>query len=207
MLRVLLADDHELFRDGLCGLIDTLYREVVVDTAGDFSDVRRLALQIDYDLALLDLDMPGYEDGAGLQRAQLVLGETPVIVISALESEKIIQRALAAGVRAYLPKSSSNEVIISVIRLVLAGGEYCPPLGRRRKPNPSETSPHLLHGLTEREIEVLTLLASGMSNKEIARDMAIAGATVKTHVASIFRTLEVHNRTQAARAASELGLV
>lgn len=205
-MRVLLADDHPLFRDGLSGLLNSLQTEAQPAYASDYKELAQQLTQTDWDLILLDLDMPGATAAFGIAEIRAQAPDAKIVVVSANESHATVRDVLAQGVQGYLPKSASNEVMRHALRLVLSGDRYLPPLLLETQAG-QETHPVAGTALTPREREVLTMLAKGKANKEIARALNISGTTVKTHVAAIFRTLNVHNRTQAGLCAAELGLV
>ncbi len=220
-LRVVLADDHALFRGGLILLIRLMNRPVEILEANDFEQaIDHLQNGPPVDLLLLDLLMPGMNGIEGIAQICRAWPDVPVLVISVREDSKAIRDALRAGAMGYIPKTSSPEVTTNALQFILAGGVYVPPQvlhlhesrpepqassrseGADSLPAPdSETSPL---GLTERQVEVLRLMAKGRSNKDIAADLDIAPGTVKMHVSRIFKTLGVDNRTQAASVLAQL---
>ena len=136
-----------------------------------------------------------------------------MIILSGAEAQDHIQEVLAAGASGFIPKSSTPAVMLSAIQLVLAGGTYVPPQALSpATPDASERATanvrDRLHSqLTERQLQVLRLLAEGKPNKLICRELGIEEGTVKAHIATIFRVLDVANRTEAARVAREIGLL
>ncbi len=204
-MKVLIVDDHALVRDGLGHLLQALDDDTVaVIEAATASDALACAAATpDLDLALVDLNLPdrhGHELVAALV-AQCPL--LPTVVLSASEDPGDIEQVLAAGALGFVPKSSPTPILVQALRLVLAGGIYVPPALMRAAARAEAPSPH---ALTERQTAILRCLVDGHSNKAIARELGITEATVKAHVSAIFKALGVSNRTQAARAARELGI-
>jgi DNA-binding NarL/FixJ family response regulator len=140
--------------------------------------------------------------------------EVPVVVLSSADDRPTVLAAIAAGAAGFIPKSSPNEVLLNALRLVLAGGKYLPPealapaAGPGARPARAAESVRSLEtlGLTDRQAQVLKLLAAGKSNKLICRELDLAERTVKAHISAVFRALGVTTRTQAALAAAKLGL-
>jgi len=160
-------------------------------------------------MALLDLNMPGMNGVAGITRFREQASDVPVVVISASEDVADIKEILDAGAMGYIPKSSSSQVILSALRLVLAGGVYVPVNVLHDADSPSEPA-HKVRGgihLTDRQLDVLHLIIQGKPNKVIARELQLSEGTVKIHLASIYRALNASNRTEAAMAAQRLGLL
>lgn len=177
----------------------------------------------DLDLALIDLNMPGADGQAHIDEIRRRHPAVPVIVLSGYEDPAIMRAALERGVLGFIPKAYSPEVMLSAVRLVLAGGVYVPPMmltalppgivagvapqpgaDTARAPASSQTLEHLRNVLTERQVEVLQLLSQGKPNKLIGRSLGISEGTVKIHLAAIFRALNVRNRTEAVVAAQAL---
>jgi DNA-binding NarL/FixJ family response regulator len=211
-MEVLIVDDHALIRDALRRVLEQLGREVTVFEAGDCD--RAFALieaQPELELVLLDLNLPGMHGLAALGELRTRYPAVSVVVISAAEDRASVTQALDHGAMGYIPKSSSNEVLASALRLVLSGGIYIPPaiLGAAEpvlQPGGAKLRPSDL-GLTERQSQILTLLMQGKSNKLICRELDLAESTVKNHVTHVLKTLSVTSRTQAVIAAARIGLV
>jgi len=206
-LKVILADDHALFRGGFALLFKQLEAGTVVLEAADLGEALALAADHpDADLMLLDLDMPGMNGPAGIRRVAEAHPQLPVIVLSASETRESVQAVIAAGALGFIPKSSSSAVMQSAVRLVLSGGVYLPAqlIMTNAPGSPGHDEPVKL---TDRQRDVLRLLAAGMSNKQICRELDLGEGTIKVHIAAIFRTLDVGNRTEAASAARRLGLL
>jgi DNA-binding NarL/FixJ family response regulator len=214
-MKLLVVDDHPLFREGLRNVVDALGSDVQVTEARDFSEALS-ALQpgADFDLILLDLRIPGMEDSSGIKRLRDRAPDVPVVVVSALEDRRVVAEAFQHGAIGYIPKTSNSEVMINALKLVLAGGKYLPPImagaydtglgtGTGDGGKPPADAPRL----TRRQRDVLALIGHGKSNKEIADTLGLAEGTVKIHVTAILKALKASNRTQAAIAAANMGLV
>jgi DNA-binding NarL/FixJ family response regulator len=212
-MKILIADDHELFRDGLRHVLDQLGSPLSIVEASDFPQAVTIVEQErDIDIVLLDLSMPGMTWNDGLARLKEALPENvPIIILSASDDRRHVLQAVNLGAAGFIPKTSSSRVMLSALKLVLSGGVYLPPAlleqasqgGLDGGPMASESA---VSFLTPRQREVLTLLGQGKSNKEIARVLQLAEGTVKLHVTAILKALNVNNRTRAVVAASQLGL-
>ena len=211
-MRILLADDHPLFREGVKPVLVKLDDDIdlieAIDYPSAFDAMHRAEnLNGGVDLALLDLYMPGMDGIEGVIRFRAAFPEIPVVVLSASEETQNIQKLLAAGALGYVTKASSSEVILGALRLVLAGSVYIPPrlLDSHGKP-PVLPNPIRNSALTSRQIDVLRELAKGLSNKQIACALEVTEGTVKIHLAAVFRNLKVNNRTEAVLVAQKMGL-
>lgn len=215
-LNILVVDDHQLFREGLCFILAGLGQNVTVVEAESFGQVRRIiGKQRNFDLIIADLLLPGENGFDGLKELRKILPDSPVVVVSMLDDRFDVIRALDCGASGFIPKSSSSEVMLSALRLVFAGGVYLPPAlladaesaansktdgSEDARPRPVRIRSGLL---TPRQLDVLAELGTGKSNREIARKLGLAEGTVKVHVTAILKTLGVKNRTQAVLAAGE----
>jgi DNA-binding NarL/FixJ family response regulator len=166
----------------------------------------------DIDAVFVDLQMPGMTGDMAVREFGKLRPELPVIVLSSSENPSDVRRALNAGALGYIPKSANPQTLLSALKLVLTGNIYVPPLlARAAEPTANEDShahtPAALEQLTERQVDVLKQLCTGLSNKEISSRLGIAEKTVKAHVAAIFKTLNVVNRPQAANAMRDANLV
>lgn len=217
-VKVLVIDDHPLILEALRHVLAQLDIDLEVLDAASAEAGRRLVDEHpDASLALLDLTLPGADGFQLLAEFRAAHPAVPVVVLSASERHVDVLRALDMGAMGYIPKRSSNSVMLQALRLVLSGGIYVPaaaigpgvePAGGRTPPAPApalRTTPREL-GLTERQAEVLGCILQGLPNKLICRRLALAEGTVKIHVAAILRALNVHNRTQAVIEASRLGI-
>lgn len=204
-MRILVVDDHPLIREALASVLHRLGAAVEVDTAADCAQgFERAAQGAEPDLLLLDLALPGLSGLAALEAWRARCPSLPVIVLSAGQDRATMLAVLAAGAAGFVPKSASNEVMLGAIRLVLEGGRYLPPeLLEAAAPAPAGAPEP---ALTPRQRDVLRLVARGVPNKLICRELGLAERTVKTHVTAVLRALNVASRTQAALAAARLGL-
>jgi DNA-binding NarL/FixJ family response regulator len=204
-MKILIADDHALFREGLRHVLGQLEGVTEVLEAGTCGEALELAAADPaLGLVLLDIRMPDMSGLDGLATLVERHPLLPVVVLSASLAPEDMQQALDGGATGFIPKTATGPVMLSALRLVLSGGVYVPPemLAPPPRPEASGEPP-----LTPRQIEVLRLLERGDPNKVIARELALSEATVKAHIGAIMRALGVRNRTQAVRAARELGLL
>lgn len=226
MIRILLADDHPIVREGLRAVLETQPDFEVVGTpqqAADGNEALRLALHLQPDILLLDLEMPvmdGVETIRQLrQQSQSAASrdrQPRIIVFTAFDNDERIIAALEAGANGYLLKGAPREEIFNAIRVTMQGGSLLQPViaskllrhvGQQYGGRPSNSQHTLLEALTERELEVLALLAQGMPNKEIAARLVISERTAKFHVSSIMGKLGATNRTEAVSLAAQKGLI
>ena len=207
-MKILVADDHALFRDGLRYLLGQLDGFVEILEAKDGATALELAgIHLDLDLVLLDLGMPGIDGLAGLRLLRARHPALPVVILSGSEESADARQAFGVGALGFIPKSSSAQVMLSALRLVLSGGMYLPPFYAERAQGarvPIAPSSVDSLGLTPRQLDVLRLLGRGQSNKEIARVLQLAEGTVKLHITAILRALGVNNRTRAVVAAARM---
>ena len=206
-MRLLLIDDHVMFRQGLKLLLSDLDESLQFMESGSCEKAVDLLAGDTFDLILLDLNMPGIK---GLGALRMILGaapEVPVAVLSGETGSDLIRAAIDEGASGFVPKSSSSELLVAALQLILAGGVYLPEdvLGESIAER-STASDKQLDLLSHRQTDVLLRAIKGQPNKVIAIDMGIAEGTVKTHLSAAFKILGVHNRTEAVFAAARLGL-
>jgi DNA-binding NarL/FixJ family response regulator len=208
-MKILLADDHPLFREGVKPVLLKLDRKVTLIEAEDYpSAFAAMHRAREVDLALLDLYMPGMSGLEGVTRFRAAFPDIPVVVLSASEQVEDIQKLLAAGALGYVTKSSPSEVILNALKLVLDGGIYVPPNLLEHAASEPPGLPKNNHhtALTTRQVEVLRELAKGLSNRQIGDILQVTEGTIKLHVAAIFRLLKVNNRTEAVLVTQKMGL-
>ncbi|OGT23747.1 MAG: DNA-binding response regulator [Gallionellales bacterium RIFOXYD2_FULL_52_7] len=212
-MKILLADDHSLFRGGMRYLLQQLSETVEILEAGNFLDCLKLAAQHpDLDMALLDLHMPGSDGSKSVGYFHQRFPHIPVVVVSAEEGCANMEKVMNYGAAGFVSKSSSAQTMLGALNLVLSGGVYVPPeILHHHLVAMGPADKRSLHtngyGLTPRQMEVLQHLCAGMSNKEVASAMHLAEGTVKIHVAAVYQALNVKSRLEAVRVAEQLGLV
>lgn len=219
MVRILLVDDHPIVREGLRALLETQADFEVIAESANGEEALHLAANLAPDMLLLDLEMP-VMDGVETIRRLYQLPKPPrVIVFTAFDDDERIVHALQAGANGYLLKDAPREEIFKAIRITIEGGSMLQPvvaskllrhMGSQQKiliTRPSSDNHLPIEELTERELEVLHLLAQGMPNKEIAAHLVISERTAKFHVSSIMSKLGATNRTEAVSLAAQRGLI
>ena len=211
MIRVMIADDQPLVRTGLRMILSSEPDIVVVAEATDGSAAIEAVAEHRPDVVLMDVRMPG-TDGIEATRVVTAGDEPPrVLVLTTFDLDEIVYDALRAGASAFLLKDAPEERLTAAIRVVAEGGSlFAPSVTRRLIEEFARRGPEAtvdLGGLTDRETEVLRLIARGMSNQEIAAELFVTENTVKTHVARLLMKLGVRDRLQAVVAAYESGLV
>ena len=199
--KILIADDHPLVREGIKHVLEKIDDEPLILQASNFADAEKIINQKnDFDLILLDLNMPQMNGVTSLIKLRQQLPCTPIVIISASDDINDIRGAINNGANGYIHKSSSNEVMLNALLLVLSGGLYLPPQW-------NVSTEKNITPLTHRQKQVVALLAIGKANKEIAKEFSISDKTVKAHLSEIFKRLEVSNRTQAVHQARQLGVL
>lgn len=201
MIRVLLVDDHPVVRAGLAAVISSADDIDVVDVAESGTDALNRLRTVDVDLVVSDMQMP---NGDGIELIKALADGPPVLILTTFDTQSLVYRAVDAGAAGYLLKDSPAQTLLDGIRRAAAGQPVmsdaaATALMQRTRMSHSE--------LSERETEIVRLLAAGRTNSDIAGELFISLATVKTHVSRIFDKLGVDNRTAAAKRARELGLI
>jgi len=215
-VKILVVDDHPLILEALHHVLRALDGGATIHDARTAEDGRRLVAEHpDARLLILDLSLPGADGFSLLHELRNAYPSIPVVVLSASDQREDIMHAIDLGAMGYIPKSSSNLVMLQALRLVLSGGVYLPSVALAMRDASSgeplrvaegaRTTPREL-GLTARQAQVLALILQGKPNKVICRELGLAEGTVKIHVAAILRALNVSTRTQAVIEASRLGL-
>jgi DNA-binding NarL/FixJ family response regulator len=216
MIKVLLADDLPLVRAGLRTLVEAEGEFLVVGEARNGEEAIALARETNPDVVLMDLSMPGMD---GLEATRRIVAEerlagVKVIIITTYETDERVFETLRAGASGFLLKDAEPQELLRGIAIVAAGDSLLAPSVTRRliaefasHPTTSAVSPEQLEWLTEREREVMALVAGGLSNAEIAERLVISPATAKTHVSRAMRKVNAHDRAQLVVLAYETGLV
>jgi len=205
--RVIVVDDHPLFREAVKHALAMAFRGIAIAEAGTLDAVSNiLAQDSDFDLVLLDLKMPGVQGFSGLVYLRAEYPSVPIAVVSANEDPNIMRRASDLGASGYIPKSSSAEIMKQAIAAVLRGDIWLPEdaAGKSRHDNEADQLARKLTTLTPQQIRVLMMLREGLLNKQIAYQLKVSEATVKAHVSAILQKLEVDSRTQAVIAANRI---
>jgi DNA-binding NarL/FixJ family response regulator len=201
-IRILIADDHTVVREGLVSLVKRKPDMVVVAEATNGREAVDLWKQHQPDIALLDLRMPELDGVGVIKEIRELNPNAHIVVLTTFDGDEDIYRAIKAGAKGYLLKDTAREALMECIRRV-HGGETCipPTLAAKLADRVSGEA------LSSREIEVLQRMAAGKSNKEIGAELFISEGTVKTHVKSIFSKLDVVSRTEAVATATRRGLI
>ncbi|MDN3444152.1 response regulator transcription factor [Microbacterium sp. APC 3901] len=207
MIRVVVVDDHPIVRSGIVGLLALDTGLEVVGQAANGAEAVDLATRLRPDVVLMDLRMPGT---SGIEATSRIATELPgvhVLVLTTYETDDDILGAIEAGASGYLLKAAPQEEIVAGIRAVAEGHTVLAPTIAATLVTRMRGDRSVRPQLSPRELEVLRLVAAGRSNPEIARELFIGEATVKTHLIHVFEKLEVSDRTRAVTLALELGLI
>ena len=209
--KVLIVDDHPMFRVALSSAIKTVYSSVVTKEASSIDEASDLlGRDRNFDIALLDLNIPGVNGFDGLLRLRAEHPRLPILVVSGLENSQIIEESLRYGAAGFLPKSHGGEVLTEAIGTVLQGDVYNPShidQDADALPDAVKEKNALIDrvlSLTPQQLKVLFMLRAGMLNKQIAFELDVGSSTVKKHVSEILRKLSVYSRTQAVIEVSKL---
>jgi DNA-binding NarL/FixJ family response regulator len=204
--RLLIADDHPLFRGALRAAVAGLFAHADIGEAGTFEDVTRLLERGEVDLILLDLSMPGVRGFSGLMYLRAQYPSVPIVVVSANDDPSVIRRCMDLGTSGFIPKTLGIEEMRAAIQQVLEGGIWTPPDVRLEASADAETAALMarLTSLTPQQVRVLMMLSEGLLNKQIAYELSVSEATVKAHVSAILQKLGVESRTQAVIAAAKI---
>jgi two-component system nitrate/nitrite response regulator NarL len=217
-LKVLVIDDHPLVQEGVSAALESLADDVKVMAARDAEQgLATAAENPDLDLVLLDLALPGMSGFNLIGKLHERLPSLPVVVLSALEEPENVRHAINAGAMGFVPKSAATRVLIEVLQQVLEGNVTVPLALQSSGPpvshalpgatdSPSASEPDVAL-LTLRQLEVLSRVCQGKTNKQIATELGLSEKTVKAHVTAIFKVLGVVNRTQAVLVARRVGMI
>jgi len=210
-IRILIADDHTLFREGLSSLLASIPGNEVVGQASTGNEVINLAATLQPEIVLMDIQMPGVN---GIDATRRILAANPnigVIVVTMFEDDESVFAAMRAGAKGYVLKGADQEEMLRCIRAVARGEAlFGPAIANRLMlyfDQPRPTSPAVAFPeLTEREREVLELIAQGHNNPEIARQLSVSHKTVRNHASNIFSKLQVAGRAEAMIRARDAGM-
>ncbi len=205
--RLVIADDHPLFRGALRTAVSSVFADADISEAGAFDEaIALLERGPDVDLVLLDLSMPGVRGFSGLMYLRAQYPAVPVVVVSANEDAGVIRRCMEFGASGFIPKTLGIDAMRTAIGAVLAGGVWTPPDVDLKGGTDVATAEVVsrLATLTPQQVRVLMMLSEGMLNKQIAFELNLSEATVKAHVSAILQKLNVESRTQAVIAAAKI---
>ena len=208
-IRILVADDHPVVRDGLVAILGTQPDFSVVGEASSGVEAVKQAEALRPDVILLDLEMPELDGVEALRRIRDACPEVRALVFTAFDTDERIVGAVQAGAKGYLLKGAPRSELFNAIRVVSQGGSLLQPVvaSKLMEHMSSQSEERPLESLTEREMDVLQLLAQGKTNKEIAAALVITERTVKFHISAILAKLNAGNRTEALTIAAQRGLV
>lgn len=208
-MKILIADDHALFRDGLGLYLEKLEPEAVILQASSYSQMFKL-LHSDHKInfVFFDFEMSDTPWQEAFDELKKTAPNVSFAIVSSSEDTRTIKSVLSSGAKGYLPKRLDTKVLNNALRLILDGGTYVPPnLIENHSAEIANNKNSGIKNLTYRQSQVLDLIAQGKSNKQIAFDMGVSESTVKLHINALLRSLHVSNRTQAVITAQKLGII
>lgn len=209
MNEIIIADDHPLFREALAASVKRLYPQVKMHEADTIDALMELVEEYpEADLLLLDLNMPGATGYSALVHLRAHYPMLPVIMVSAHEQPELMRRALDHGAMGFVPKSADTNTLGEALEAVLMGDIWAPDAAHAAAPVAEEdkAAAALLQTLTPQQFRVLQMVSTGLLNKQIAHELGVTEATIKTHMTAILRKLGVTNRTHAVLIAKQLSL-
>jgi len=209
MNEIIIADDHPLFREALAASVKRLYPQVKIHEADTIDALMELVEEyLEADLLLLDLNMPGATGYSALVHLRAHYPMLPVIMVSAHEQPELMRRALDHGAMGFVPKSADTNTLGEALETVLMGDIWAPEAAHSAAPVADEdkAAAALLQTLTPQQFRVLQMVSTGLLNKQIAHELGVTEATIKTHMTAILRKLGVTNRTHAVLIAKQLSL-
>lgn len=211
-MKILILDDHTLFREGMKLLLSGLHEDLVIHESENMQVALASIEANSYDLVLLDLNLADTSGLDTLQTVQRKLAGTPIIVLSAEQDPPIIYQAIEEGAMGFITKCATHQELLAAIKLILAGGIFLPrevtalPTVSGTKAKVGATEQEILSALSDRQREVLKYLLQGKPNKTISANLHISENTVKAHLSAIFRALGARNRTEAVYFAARAGV-
>ena len=212
-IRVLVVDDQALVRSGFRLILEAREDIEVVGEAENGAEAIELALRLDPDVILMDVRMPGMDGVEATRRLTQAGSRARVVILTTFDLDEYVHDAIRAGASGFLLKDVQPAQLVEAVRVVADGEALLAPTVTRRlldrfaRTLPDEKPPPALETLTARELEILRLVAGGLSNAEIADQLVVTEATVKTHVSSVLRKLQLRDRVQAVVVAYDAGLV
>jgi NarL family two-component system response regulator LiaR len=211
--RILIADDHPLLREALCQVFSSQKDMEIVGQAGNGEEAIDLASQLKPDIVIMDIMMPKFDGLEASRQIKKIAPNTAILILTAYDDDNYVLGLLEAGATGYLMKSAKGQDLVEAVRAVRAGESVLHPkiiekLLKQAIVKPVETTGHRLKELlSDREMEMLKLLATGMSNKEIAEKLCLSLRTVKAHMSNIFTKMNVASRSEALVEALRKGLL
>ncbi|MDQ5825512.1 MAG: response regulator transcription factor [Chloroflexota bacterium] len=212
MIEVLIADDHKMFRQGLRMLFEMEADIKVVGEARDGLEVQELAERLDPDIILMDINMPGADGVEATRQILMKRPEQAIIILTMFREDEHVFQAINAGARGYMLKDADSLDVMRALRSVAAGSSVLDAamtgkVFQQFKQLSQQAQKHNPEGLTDRELEILTLIARGASNREIGEQLFLSEKTIKNYITSIFQKLHTNDRTHAAVYAIQRGLI
>lgn len=212
MIKVLIADDHKMFRQGLRMLFEMESDIKVVGEARDGLEVQELAVVLEPDIILMDINMPGTDGVEATRQVLKVRPEQAVIILTMFREDEHVYRAINAGARGYVLKDADSVDVLRALRSVADGGSVLDAAMTNKvfqqfKQMSEKSEKHNPEGLTNRELEILALIANGDSNRVIGEKLFLSEKTIKNYITSIFQKLQTSDRTHAAVYAIQHGLI
>ncbi len=208
----LVIDDHPLYCDALASMMETVFNMRRVRKAASLNDaIQVLRSRFTPDLVMLDLNLPDVSGLSGFMKIKDKAPDVPVVVISAITSDEVVQSVISAGAAGFIPKDAARETLREAMMDIWDGKTYV-PAGYKAPPKQSEADPAIsdisrkIAGLSQQQARILSLICKGKPNKVIAYEMQLAEATVKAHITALLRRLRVQNRTQAALLVREVSI-
>jgi DNA-binding NarL/FixJ family response regulator len=200
-VKLVIADDHTVLRQGLCEMLEDLGVFSVIGQAGDGEELLKMLETLKPDVILMDLSMPKLDGISTLDRLQSGKNEIPVVILTANEGDRSVRSAIKAGAKGYLPKNVGLEELEFAVNSVMSGQTYLSPAITAKLMNSGDPTASPLDGLTKREIEILKSLAQGKTNKVIGKLLHISSRTVDTHRSNIMKKLNLKTNAELARLA------
>ncbi|MBP3688309.1 MAG: response regulator transcription factor [Alphaproteobacteria bacterium] len=209
-MKVLITDEQSLFRDGLSLRLKQINQDISIIQSSNLAEMQKiLSKDSDIDILIMDIDLAELNAAEIINKIKNTAPNTKIVAISSSEDTRNIKKILSLGVKGYIPKRSDSNILSGALKLILDGGTYIPPamLDNGIDYSAYSSASPLKKNLTNRQSQVLDLIAQGKSNKQIAYDMGVSEATVKLHINALLRSLKVNNRTQAVITAQKMGLI
>lgn len=209
-MKVLITDEQSLFRDGLPLRLKQINQDINILQSSNLIEMQKiLSKEPDIDILILDIDIAAPNTTDIINKIKTISPQTKIVAISTSEDTRNIRKILSNGVKGYIPKKSDSNILSGALKLILDGGTYIPMamLENNTEYNKNIPQAQLKKNLTNRQSQVLDLIAQGKSNKQIAYEMGVSEATVKLHINALLRSLRVNNRTQAVITAQKIGLI